>query len=112
LQNRNRFAIVELYGFVSINNFITFAEIHKSMNSTTTSIASLNALNAQFIEDTAGVRLVVLPQKVVEVLLKSKGRNVHSIQKRLLLAEKMEKESNAVRESSMEVLPEFEAIDL
>jgi hypothetical protein len=78
---------------------------------TTTATDSLNALQAQYIEDTAGIRSVVLPQKVVEALLDEKGSNLHSaMQKRQLLSEELEKESKAVKESSLEVLQEFESL--
>jgi hypothetical protein len=64
-----------------------------------------SVFHPQFIKDTAGNRLVVLPQDEFEVLLEEKT-------KALSLAEILAKESKAVQASSVEVLREFEAIEI
>ncbi|MDR2359641.1 MAG: hypothetical protein LBD87_07600 [Prevotellaceae bacterium] len=69
------------------------------------SVPNKGVFHPQFIKDTAGNRLVVLPQEEFEVLLEEK---THA----LSLAEVLAKESKAVQASSIEVLREFEAIEI
>lgn len=68
-------------------------------------VPDTGVFHPQFIKDTAGNRLVVLPQDEFEVLLEEKA-NTQS------LAGILAKESKAVQASSLEVLREFEAIEI
>jgi hypothetical protein len=76
---------------------------------TNLSTSNSGAFHPQFIRDTAGNRLVVLPQKEYEVLLNEQSKEAAD---RLSLAGILAKESKAVQASSLEVLREFEAIEL
>ncbi|MDR3134325.1 MAG: hypothetical protein LBU42_09975 [Prevotellaceae bacterium] len=69
----------------------------------------IGAFHPQFIKDTAGNRLVVIPQNEFEVLLNEKAKESNV---RLSLAKILEKESKAVQASSAETLREFEAIEV
>jgi hypothetical protein len=73
------------------------------------STPNVGAFHPQFIRDDAGNRLVVLPQSEFEVLLNEREKEVKA---RLSLADTLAKESKAVQASSVEVLREFEAIEV
>ncbi|MDR0692095.1 MAG: hypothetical protein LBF69_03555 [Prevotellaceae bacterium] len=73
--------------------------------STLLSVPHMGVFHPQFIKDTAGNRLVVLPQDEFEVLLEEK-------MKAQSLADILAKESKAVQASSIEILREFEAIEI
>jgi hypothetical protein len=73
------------------------------------STSNVGAFHPQFIKDTAGNRLVVLPQDEFEVLLDEKARGTNA---GLSLADILAKESKAVQASSTEVLREFEAMEV
>ena len=73
--------------------------------STLLSVPHTGVFHPQFIKDTAGNRLVVLPQDEFEVLLEEKT-------KAQSLADILAKESKAVQASSIEILREFEAIEI
>jgi hypothetical protein len=80
-----------------------------SVMNTFLSTSNIGNFHPQFIKDTVGNQLVVLPQNEFEVLFneKARGANAH-----LSLAEILKKESKAVAASSVEVLREFEAIEI
>jgi hypothetical protein len=86
------------------NVLIIFVKIIKTMN-TTLVTPSIGAFHPQFVRDTVGKRLVVLPQDEFEALMKEKAQG-------LSLADTLAKESRAVQMSSAEVLREFEAIEV
>jgi hypothetical protein len=69
------------------------------------STPNIGVFYPQFVRDTAGNRLVVLPQNEFEALMKEKAQG-------LSLADTLAKESKAVQVSSAEVLREFEAIEV
>jgi hypothetical protein len=72
---------------------------------TTLATPNIGDFHPQFVRDTVGNRLVVLPQNEFEALMKEKSQG-------LSLADTLAKESKAVRVSSAEVLREFEAIEV
>ena len=82
-----------------------FCENILNIMSTLLSALHTGVFHPQFIKDTAGNRLVVLPQDEFEALLEEKTKTRS-------LADMLAKESKAVQASSIEVLREFEAIEL
>jgi hypothetical protein len=69
------------------------------------STPNTGAFHPQFVRDTAGNRLVVLPQNEFEALIIEKAQG-------LSLADTLAQESKAVQVSSAEVLREFEALEV
>jgi hypothetical protein len=88
--------------------FCVYLRKIRAMN-TFSSTLNIGNFHPQFIKDTVGNHLVVLPQNEFEVLLNEQSREADA---HLSLAEILKKESKAVAASSVEVLREFEAIEI